>query len=47
MLFIAFLNYILNYVHSAHTRVPRSALHDFHPTPIIRVVKKFQKIKKM
>jgi len=29
-LFIALLNYILNYIHSAHPQVLRSVLHDFH-----------------
>jgi len=41
VLFIAFLNYILNYMHSAHTRAPRLALHDF----MTRVIKKISKNK--
>jgi len=43
-LFIAFLDYILNYMHFAHTRAPRFMI---FMTLIVRVVKKSFRKKKM
>jgi len=44
-LFIEFLNYILNYMHFAHTQAPRFALHDFHDPDRSRNKKSFRKKK--